>query len=139
MKKIGNTDDGNVIVEMTPGEWDSLNNESVVTHEPCIKKETNVIEWKKDFWKHLLMLDISVRCRNKIAICAGIQLKDNRIYSLNRSYNEDIFNPSLAFTEWCCTVIDHEVDMMSLRNFGYGMQAELETAIRRYLDNEAIR
>lgn len=130
MKKIGTTNEGNIIVEMTPDEWRVLNE----TGKGEITRD-DLIVWKNEFQEKILLLELSARTESRLLRAAGIWkgTTENPYVRIKESIfkrNEKL----LPFDKWIKSVLAGDINCMSIKGFGKVMQSELEAAIRRYLD-----
>lgn len=133
MKKIGQTDNGNIIVEMTPEEWDTFSQSNMMSFS-----QDDLIKWKELFREGIISrLKLPVRTGLKLLRAAGIW-NDNLAHP-HLHVNGIVFKRNgrlLPFATWCEMVLSDEVDCSVIKGFGPSMNSELHTAISRYLNGE---
>lgn len=133
MKKVATTENGNILIEMTPDEWKSLNETGKGEVAP-----DNTIAWKKSFRDGVACLNLATRTRMRLERTAGIFYGDLNPLP-HTKINEHVFKRNgklLPFDTWCKSVLAGDINWMLVDQFGPKMQLELEEAIRRYLLND---
>jgi len=139
MKKIGETESGSIIVEISADEWLAL-----------IAKDDDLYEWQSDFREKLFSLGLPTRIHGAIFRAASITTtrftwsgdEHTEIDCPPRLYQESAFkikNRLLSFDEWIELLAIQ--DPLFVRKFyiqGLGVKSEhtLLEAAKKYVENK---
>lgn len=141
MKKIADTVDGNVLIEMSQVEW------SYLQQRPQSKSYEiafhSLEEWRNDFLNGVKKLDLSVKVFNALERSCSIQTtrwirndKGERVeIEVDAYINGGDFIQNgrlLSFDEWCDYMVTHPNSFYAGRGIGKKGEIELLDAVKKY-------
>jgi len=146
MKVLGNTPDGDLIIQVSQAEWKHLQEKPQAT---IYEIEWDTLEyWQGEFLNGLKKLNLSARVHNAIERAA--QIRTTKAEKIDGQYTQiqtdpylisrwtfQLFGDSqlLGFEQWCDCYLTHPDDMFT-RNIGDKGKGELLQAIREYRSKE---
>ena len=149
MRFIGNTSDGNVIVEITPVEYQSIRYSFERGKNERQRKNAGDLEfysvendmdfflWSATFEKSLRLLCLNAHAHNRLQMACGV-LSDRDAPQFANVFTQN--GQRLDFDAWVCRVVAGELDehLMTLHNFGEKSLANLKTKAKVYLGDKYV-
>jgi hypothetical protein len=127
MRKIGTTDTGNFIIEMTPDEWNKIKDGATPIEIENV--------WKRNFHANIVKFNLHPTTRGTLFRNAGIQPSAKRFNAAEVRPDARIFAKDgelLNFRQWCKMVASGQIDVGKMRMFGEVRKVELIAAIERH-------
>lgn len=131
MRKVGNTESGNVLVELAPDEWAAIQRSG--TAWPGCTGSESLYQWEADFGRQLIKLDLPVRVFNTLSRAISVSNTMRTYNPDRREYDEEIVKPYIAaacaftrgsnpmsFDSWLALVAAGylDADLRAVRNLG---------------------